>query len=63
VHLAELIGLSNRLLVLIDWMWDYFPYDSMIRLRIPQKSEQATVEHTGDWRYAAMDYCLEGETP
>lgn len=35
VHLIRLIGFRNRLLVLINWVWDYFLYERAIRLILP----------------------------
>ena len=32
VHLYYIIGFRNRLLVLVEWAWDYFRYDRPIRL-------------------------------
>jgi len=32
VHLTGLIGFRNRLIVLINWAWDYFFYDRAVRL-------------------------------
>ncbi len=32
VHLIQLIGFRNKLLVLINWAWDYFFYDRAVRL-------------------------------
>jgi NADH dehydrogenase len=32
VHLIQLIGFRNRLLVVINWAWDYFLYDRAVRL-------------------------------
>ncbi len=32
VHLIGLIGFRNRLVVLINWAWDYFFYDRAVRL-------------------------------
>jgi NADH dehydrogenase len=32
VHLIGLIGFRNRLIVLINWTWDYFFYDRAVRL-------------------------------
>ncbi len=32
VHLAQIIGFRNRLVVLVNWAWDYFFYDRPIRL-------------------------------
>ncbi len=32
VHLIQLIGFRNRLIVLTNWAWDYFFYDRAVRL-------------------------------
>ena len=32
VHLIQLIGFRNRLVVLINWAWDYFFYERAVRL-------------------------------
>jgi NADH dehydrogenase len=32
VHLIQLIGFRNRMAVLLDWAWNYFRFDSAIRL-------------------------------
>jgi NADH:ubiquinone reductase (H+-translocating) len=44
VHLISLIGFRNRLVVLINWMWSYFTYDTGIRLIIGKKKENVPVE-------------------
>ncbi|MCJ7533443.1 MAG: NAD(P)/FAD-dependent oxidoreductase [Anaerolineales bacterium] len=35
VHVYQLIGFRNRIIVLINWAWDYFLYDRAVRLIIP----------------------------
>ena len=35
VHLVKLIGFRNRLLVLINWAWDYLFYERSVRLILP----------------------------
>ncbi len=35
VHIFKLIGFRNRLLVLINWAWDYFFYERAVRLILP----------------------------
>ena len=35
VHLIKLIGFRNRLFVLINWAWDYFMFERMVRLILP----------------------------
>ncbi len=32
VHLVQLIGFRNRLLVLVNWAWDYLFYERAVRL-------------------------------
>ena len=32
VHLMKLVGFRNRLVVLINWAWDYFLYERAVRL-------------------------------
>jgi NADH dehydrogenase len=44
VHLTSLIGFRNRLVVMINWMWSYFTYDTGIRLIIGRKKENTPVE-------------------
>jgi len=37
VHLAKLIGFRNRLLVLVNWAWDYLFYERAVRLMLPSE--------------------------
>jgi NADH dehydrogenase len=32
LHIYRLIGFRNRLVVLINWAWDYFFYENQVRL-------------------------------
>ncbi|HTS71303.1 MAG TPA: FAD-dependent oxidoreductase, partial [Terriglobia bacterium] len=34
----KLIGFRNRLIVLINWAWDYFLFERMVRLILPSAS-------------------------
>lgn len=34
-HIVKLIGFRNRLIVLINWAWDYFFYERAVRLVLP----------------------------
>jgi len=36
VHIVQLIGFRNRLVVLINWAWDYFLYERAVRLIAPE---------------------------
>lgn len=35
IHLVKLIGFRNRLMALINWSWDYFFYERVVRLILP----------------------------
>jgi NADH dehydrogenase len=35
VHIFKLIGFRNRLVVMINWVWDYLFYERSVRLIIP----------------------------
>jgi NADH dehydrogenase len=35
VHLFNLIGFRNRLLVMINWSWDYFFFERAVRFILP----------------------------
>jgi len=37
----EFIGFRNRLLVLINWVWDYFFYERAVRLILPSATNTA----------------------
>ncbi|OIN60327.1 NAD(P)/FAD-dependent oxidoreductase [Arsenicibacter rosenii] len=37
VHLMAIVGVKNRLLILINWMWNYVTYDNSLRLIIRPK--------------------------
>jgi NADH dehydrogenase len=39
VHIAQLIGYRNRLLVLVNWAWSYFTFERMVRLILPDALE------------------------
>jgi NADH dehydrogenase len=36
VHLFNLIGFHNRLIVMINWAWDYFFFERLVRLILPR---------------------------
>ncbi|MFC1888516.1 NAD(P)/FAD-dependent oxidoreductase [Thermodesulfobacteriota bacterium] len=43
VHLANLIGFRNRLLVLINWAWDYFLFERAVRIILPGGPPRSSV--------------------
>lgn len=44
VHLMKLIGFRNRLLVLINWAWDYLFYERSVRLILPSCMQKRSGE-------------------
>ena len=44
VHILYLAGFRNRLVVLVDWAWNYFPYDRGLRAIV------------GEWRDGTQLY-------
>ena len=45
VHMMSIIGVKNRLVVLLNWMWQYFTYDQSLRLII-KPSDRKTFKTT-----------------
>lgn len=42
VHLFQILGVKNRLIVFLNWVWNYFTYDQSLRLIIrPHLPKQA----------------------
>ncbi len=39
VHLLSIIGVKNKIFVLLDWTWKYITYDQALRLLIKHKSK------------------------
>ena len=35
VHIMQLVGYRNRLLVLVNWAWSYFTFERLVRLILP----------------------------
>jgi NADH dehydrogenase len=47
VHLIQLVGFRNRMMVLINWAWEYLFYDRAVRLIIKQGEERERVGQVG----------------
>jgi len=39
VHLMSIIGIKNRMFILLNWIWQYFTYDPSLRLIIKPKEK------------------------
>lgn len=48
VHLFSIVGFKNRLLVFINWMWNYLSHDAVMRVIIGAKKENEPVEKVTD---------------
>lgn len=46
VHLMAIVGVKNRLLILINWMWNYVSYDNSLRLIIRPKLAAGNLSNT-----------------
>ncbi len=44
VHLFAILGVKNRLVIFINWMWNYLNYDQALRLIIKPKLPKATLD-------------------
>jgi NADH dehydrogenase len=55
VHLRSILGVRNKVLVFFNWLWNYFTYDSSIRLIlyarkakvVEEREEREAKEHRG----------------
>ncbi len=48
VHLRSILGVKNKIIVLVNWVWNYFTYDQSLRLilRAGKSSEAAQTDGT-----------------
>ncbi|MPR35477.1 NAD(P)/FAD-dependent oxidoreductase [Salmonirosea aquatica] len=46
VHLVSIVGVKNRLLVFINWIWNYITYDQSLRLIIRPKPLPSEINET-----------------
>ncbi|WP_266368607.1 NAD(P)/FAD-dependent oxidoreductase [Tellurirhabdus rosea] len=44
VHLMSIVGVKNRLVIFINWMWSYLTYDQSLRLIIKPKLPKGNLE-------------------
>lgn len=48
VHIMQLVGYRNRLLVLVNWAWSYFTFERLVRLILPNQPVAETAERQED---------------
>ncbi|WP_207431508.1 NAD(P)/FAD-dependent oxidoreductase [Sabulibacter ruber] len=46
IHLISIVGFRNRLVVMTNWFWNYFTYDSGNRLIVGKKQENIPITET-----------------
>jgi NADH dehydrogenase len=39
IHLMSIVGIKNRILIFINWAWNYATYDQSLRLIIRSKNK------------------------
>ena len=44
MHVAQLIGYRNRLLVLVNWAWNYLTFERLVRLILPNRMTEPVRE-------------------
>jgi NADH dehydrogenase len=58
VHLMSIIGIKNKILILINWIWHYITYDQSLRLilrpseKIKKSSNEKVVNPVNTDRYS-----------
>jgi NADH dehydrogenase len=45
VHLMAILGQKNKLLIFINWLWNYFTYDQSLRLILRQVQYKQSKTH------------------
>lgn len=40
VHIRSILGVKNKVVILLNWMWNYFNYKQSLRLILKAKSSQ-----------------------
>jgi NADH dehydrogenase len=40
VHLMSILGVKNKILIFINWLWNYITYDQSLRLIIKPKIKE-----------------------
>jgi NADH:ubiquinone reductase (H+-translocating) len=56
VHIFNLIGFRNRILVMVDWAWDFLLYERAVRLILPSESCSALRERTSSRMERTPEY-------
>ena len=44
VHLRSILGVRNKINVLLNWMWSYLTYDHSLRLILYPRKAQEVIE-------------------
>ncbi len=54
VHLRSILGVRNKVIVLLNWVWNYFTYDQSMRMIVYARKakeirDREKVEETTHW--------------
>lgn len=60
VHVASLIGFRNRLIILVNWAWDYFFFERAVRLIVPRVKSLLTI--CGTKNACSIEDAIQGHT-
>ena len=44
VHVAKLVGFRNRILVMVNWAWNYLSFERAVRLILPYQPQRSSGE-------------------
>lgn len=66
VHLRSILGVRNKVVVLLNWIWNYLTYDQSMRMIIYARKakeirEREIIEATTHWGEDLMDDCPKEE--
>lgn len=45
IHLRSIVGIKNKWIVFINWVWNYFTYNSSLRLIIGERKDKPTLRN------------------
>lgn len=48
IHIAKLIGFRSRLLVLVNWAWNYLSFRRAVRLILPDRADPMEASESSD---------------
>ncbi len=67
VHLRSILGVRNKVVVLLNWVWNYFTYDQSMRMIVYARKakeirDREAIEATTHWGKDLMQGAATGQT-